>query len=894
MSGSDGDPSLLRVLVVEDSDDDALLEVHELRRCGYQIHHERVYTPERMRQAIEENFPWNVVLCDYEMPRFAASEALEILREADLDVPFIVVSGKVGEEAAVEIMKAGAYDFVSKGNLARLCPVVERGLEEARERQERKRAEENLRASEAELRALFEAMTDPIFVYDSEGRYLKVANLTLQYLTEEDLLGKTLYDVLPRRQADGLFESIQRSLATRRATRYEYELEVGSEKRWYEATVSPMLEDSVVVVARHITERKRAEENLRASEAELRALFEAMTDVVFVYDSEGRYRKVAPSNPSLLYRPQEDLLGKTVHEVLPEAQADALLAGIGESLAEQRTVNCEYDLHIGGRQLWFEATISPMMSDLVVAVARDVTERKRAEEELKESERFNRTVIEQVTENICLVDAETKRIVSANPAFQETLGYSQEELLHLTLYDIVFHDKESIDLNVESVLESGRGKVGQRKYRRKDGSLVDVEASGSVVVRNGRKTVCVVAHDVTERARIQRLLEERVTALSHVASNVTLELPMREMLDALSEAVVKASSAVACIVSLSDERTAALHPVGSFGVPDGSLAGLDASWRLAGGQSPTIRAFKEQESILVHDVRKYLLSRQTYSPIHELVEQVPWDTVYIVPLVARGQALGTITFLFLPEENLEEDERLFLRAVADQTALAVENARLLAQAHGKATLEERQRLARELHDSVSQALYGIALGVKTAQAMLKQDPQLVFDPLDYVLSLAEAGTAEMRALLFELRPESLEKEGLVAALEKQAAALEARHGIGVETVLCDEPEVPLEVKETLHRIAQEALHNTVKHAKAETVEIRMDCGEEWISLEISDNGVGFDAEGDFPGHLGLNSMRERASRLGGELRITSTPGDGARIRARIPRAGVTWTLPPSG
>jgi signal transduction histidine kinase len=166
--------------------------------------------------------------------------------------------------------------------------------------------------------------------------------------------------------------------------------------------------------------------------------------------------------------------------------------------------------------------------------------------------------------------------------------------------------------------------------------------------------------------------------------------------------------------------------------------------------------------------------------------------------------------------------------------------------------------------------------------LLKHNPEQVADSLDYVLSLAKAGQAEMRALIFELRPESLEKEGLAAALEKQADALKARHEMEVVTTLCSEPKASLEVKEAVYRVAQEALHNIVKHARASNVEIRMECTPEQITLEITDDGVGFEARGDFPGHLGLRSMRERASSLGGTLEVDSSSGRGARIRARVP------------
>ena len=165
--------------------------------------------------------------------------------------------------------------------------------------------------------------------------------------------------------------------------------------------------------------------------------------------------------------------------------------------------------------------------------------------------------------------------------------------------------------------------------------------------------------------------------------------------------------------------------------------------------------------------------------------------------------------------------------------------------------------------------------------MIEGGSTRIAEPLDYVLTLAEAGLTEMRALIFELRPESLEKEGLVAALKKQAA-FRTRDELKVETTLCDEPDAPLEVKEALYRIAQEAIHNAAKHARASNVQVRMGCSPKHVALDVSDDGIGFDPEGAFPGHLGLHSMRERTERLGGTLAVESSSGKGTEVRARIP------------
>jgi signal transduction histidine kinase len=139
----------------------------------------------------------------------------------------------------------------------------------------------------------------------------------------------------------------------------------------------------------------------------------------------------------------------------------------------------------------------------------------------------------------------------------------------------------------------------------------------------------------------------------------------------------------------------------------------------------------------------------------------------------------------------------------------------------------------------------------------------------------------MRALIFELRPESLEREGLASALHKQADAARARHGIAVHVDVLEEPEVSLAAEEALYRITQEALQNVAKHARAQSVELALEQNGSEVILRIRDDGRGFDAQRSFPGHLGLHSMRERMAGVGGVLRIESSPGRGTAVEARL-------------
>lgn len=514
--------------------------------------------------------------------------------------------------------------------------------------------------------------------------------------------------------------------------------------------------------------------------------------------------------------------------------------------------------------------------------------RKRAEEELRESQRTLATLMSNLPGMAyrCRNDPEwTMDFVSEGCS--ELTGHAPDDLIgnRRVSYSDLIHadDRETVWKTVQAGIEEQRPFELTYRMTAASGEPKWVWEQGRGIFSSERELLSVEGFvtDVTELFRARLLLEQRVESLTRIATELTIDQPMETTLCSLAASVVEASTGEGSSVVLIDEASDALSMAGLHGLPDGFAEALEASWR-AGAKSPVLRAFHEREPLLVRDARRLLLADPLYARAHPFVQEIPWDTVLIVPLIFGGRALGAISVYYLPEQEPTEEQTIFLGAVADQTAVVVENARLFAAAQGKAALEERQRLARELHDSISQALYGIALGAKTARTWLDRDPGRVAVPLDYVLSLADAGMAEMRALIFELRPESLESEGLMIALEKQAASVGARHGIEVHASLCDEPEVSLKVKEALFRIAQEAVHNAVKHARATTIGLSLEAGVEAIELEVSDDGSGFDPSGDFPGHLGLRSMRERAECHGGTLEVKSVLGRGTLIRVRIP------------
>jgi signal transduction histidine kinase len=259
----------------------------------------------------------------------------------------------------------------------------------------------------------------------------------------------------------------------------------------------------------------------------------------------------------------------------------------------------------------------------------------------------------------------------------------------------------------------------------------------------------------------------------------------------------------------------------------------------------------------------------------------PWQTAAIAGLEHQGAAVGVLTALYREGEIPYAAETAFLAALADQAATAAANARLLVAAREKVVLEERQRLSRELHDSVSQSLYAIQMAAQLALEGIERAPAEAARPVNQIMQLADASQAEMRALIFELRPETLERDGLVAALGGQVDAFRSTHGISARLIAGAEPALPVEVKRAFQAIAREALCNAAKHARARHVEVRLEADQQVAVLEVGDDGVGFDAGGSFPGHLGLRSMHERAAGAGGSLEVVSAPGRGTRIVVRV-------------
>jgi signal transduction histidine kinase len=256
-----------------------------------------------------------------------------------------------------------------------------------------------------------------------------------------------------------------------------------------------------------------------------------------------------------------------------------------------------------------------------------------------------------------------------------------------------------------------------------------------------------------------------------------------------------------------------------------------------------------------------------------------------VPIVAKGDIIGAF---YLTEKEgaaaFDDADEKVISVLAAHAAIAIENARLFEASRELSVIEERNRLARELHDAMTQNLFSLALTAQAAGGLVRTDPERAEAEIDHVGKLARETQAELRSLIFELRPPRLEADGLVATVGKDLEVLGRAHGLKADLRVHGTPELASTVEVELYRIVQEALNNVVRHARAESVAVDVDAGDRTVTITVRDDGVGFDsaARAIRERRLGLTSMRERADSLGGTLTIQTAPRSGTAVRVEVP------------
>ncbi|PLS87490.1 MAG: hypothetical protein CYG60_01600, partial [Actinobacteria bacterium] len=654
----------------------------------------------------------------------------------------------------------------------------------------------------------------------------------------------------------------------------------GGEEIWVELTLSPIepLPETgtegrfVLAVVRDVTERRRVEEEvrklneelegrvaertarlesvlaelkeresvLRESEERFRLLVQGVRDyAIFMLDPEGRVASWNEGARRIKGYEVEEILGRHFSVFYPDGEVERghpeeeLRIAAEEGAYEEEGLRVRKD----GSRFWASVLITALQDGKgnlrgFAKVTRDVTERKRAEEALRQSEERHRAVVEQAHEGIFLFAPETKRILEANPAFQRMFGYDEEELRETTLYELVPQDPEGVDRNVErALLGQGHLLVGERVYRRKDGSSIDVEVSGGVISYGGEEVICSVVRDVTERKRAEEALRRQA-----------------ELLDLSHEPIF--------------------------------------AWELGGGivywnrGSEELYGFSREEAV--------------GSDNHRLLRTVhPMPREHIEAALEReGRWDGELVHTTKDRRRVVTESRHMLVETSDGRRLVLETNRDVTErkrseeAMAEVREAERRRIARDMHDGV---LQDISHALAEAQVLRMIPEEQGRERLDLLIEALRRSARELRGAVYDLRQEEDAPGRSFVRSVESLVELNRQMNQGWEVELTVDPRFPeglpeREGKELL-RVVQEALSNARKHSGAEHVRVALRTEGDDVVAEVEDDGRGFDP-GPTRAGVGLRSMDERAATLGGKLEVEGEPGKGTRVRLRTPLKNV--------
>ena len=727
----------------------------------------------------------------------------------------------------------------------------------------RKRAEEALRESEEKYRALIETTGTGYVITDMQGRVVD-ANPEYVRLTGhqalQEILGRRFTEWTAQHDLARTAEAVRRCAELGFTRNFEIEHVNGDGKCTpieVNATVVPAAGGvRMVGLCRDITERKRAEKALRESEERFRAIVENAPFGYYRVGKDGLWQYVNPVWERMHGLSSEEVIGKRFEITQPPDSVGEARELVKRALAGETIVGEFGRLTREGNTEYHSFNIQPVKHRAEIVgiegFINDITERKRAEEALRESEERFRLLAETMPDAVLV--GQDGRNVYANAAVAHLLrAAGPEELVGFDVFALIAPTHhEWAQQQMQRALAGEKQPPFEDRFVRLDGSSVPVEIAASLLTWQGWPALQVVVRDVTERKRAEESLRESEERFRSLVENATIGIyrttPQGRILMANPAvvAMLKCESLEELLArNLEEHGFEPGYPRQAFRERierDGEVRGLEAAWTRQDGSAVFVR-----ES--AHVVRGESGNVLYYDGIVEDITE-------------RRQA----------EETLQRS-RDQLRALTARVQRVRE--------------EERTRVAREIHDELGQDLTAIKIDLSSLSQEFSADKK---QQCESILKLVDETIQSLRRISTELRPAILDAAGLVAAIEWAVEEFGARTGTKCRLDLPpDDVVIDQERATALFRILQETLTNVARHANATEVKVRLAKADGTLTLEVHDNGKGVGrAQLSHSASLGILGMRERALVLGGKLTITGGPGKGTTVRVQIPDVRHEW------
>jgi PAS domain S-box-containing protein len=484
-----------------------------------------------------------------------------------------------------------------------------------------------------------------------------------------------------------------------------------------------------------------------------------------------------------------------------------------------------------------------------------------------------RQILDNLPDPVVIYDA-LGVIQYVNNAFEKRFGWLRDEVVGTTA-DFVPRGLRSGLTGVHMILSRRDSYITPDTQREtKMGEIVDVQINTSFLLDAQKNHIgsIIIMRDITERKRVERSEQEHRTfieALMDVTTALTSTLSYQEVLDLILMNVGRVVPHDLALVDIVDSNGIAL----TVGCKD--YTGEQLEDRVTGITTHVknldylYQMAQTGEYIIVSDFDQK-------NPPSELAAVTGLRSYIGAPIFNENELIGFVSLQARPNNFFKPSEGIKLQIFAKQAAIAMMNAKRYEQARELAALNERQRLARELHDAVSQTLFSANVTAETI-LLSEEIPEDLTAPLTRLSQLTRGALAEMRTLLLELRPESLVNADLTELLQHLLYTVSGRKNLNVQLVNEFNGRLPPDIQMACYRIAQETINNIAKHARATQIKVELAGDSERILLSIDDDGVGFNLDEEFGGHFGLQNIRERALEIGADVTIKSELGQGTQV-----------------